>query len=101
MAGGGNRSGEYVRKLPSQAVVETVAAAEGVPPAELRPPEYEPLHAVVDPQALDRLFADRSNGQPRPGGDVCFQFCGYDVTVDEAGSVTLEDGDPSGADDAG
>ncbi|WP_226005723.1 HalOD1 output domain-containing protein [Natrinema salinisoli] len=76
---------------PSQAVIEAVAEAEGVPPTTVSPPEYESLHAVADPTALDALFADRSNGASRPGGTVTFPFCGYDVTVERDGSVSLEE----------
>ncbi|EMA36076.1 HalOD1 output domain-containing protein [Natronobacterium lacisalsi] len=92
MKGGGDSIDGTVRQQPSQAVVEAVAAAEGISSEELRPPEYEPLHAVVDPDALDSLFASHADGQPRPGGAVTFEFCGYEVTVDERGAVSLEDG---------
>lgn len=78
---------------PSQAVIEAVAEAERVPPTTVSPPEYESLHAVVDPTALDALFAERSNGTSRPGGTVSFPFCGYDVTVERDGSVSLEERD--------
>ncbi|MFC6769640.1 HalOD1 output domain-containing protein [Natrinema soli] len=76
---------------PSQAVIETVAEAEGVRPTELAPPQYESLHAIVDPTALDALFADRPNGTNRPHGTVSFRFCDYHVTVDRDGTVTLEE----------
>lgn len=91
MAEGGTSSGGQSAKPPSQAVVETVADAEGVQSIELAPPQYESLHAVVDPTALDALFAERSNGEPRPGGTVSFPFCGYHVTVGHDGTVRLEE----------
>lgn len=90
MVEGGNTGDESSSRRPSQAVVEAVAEAEGVPPDELTPPAYEPLHAVVDPTALDALFAARPEGTNRPNGTVSFRFCGYDVTVDRDGRVTLE-----------
>ncbi|RQH03036.1 HalOD1 output domain-containing protein [Natrarchaeobius oligotrophus] len=90
MEGGGNSVDETVQRSPSRAVVESVARAEGVPPEELRPPEYEPLHAVVDPDALDSLFGTRPDGRRRSGGSVSFIYCGYDVTIEANGSVTLE-----------
>ncbi|MWV39109.1 HalOD1 output domain-containing protein [Natrialba sp. INN-245] len=85
MDGGGDNAGETVRKPPSRAVVEAVAEAEGVSPDELQPPEYEPLHAVVDPDALDSLCANR----PTTDCNVSFRFCGYEVTVGEDGTVAL------------
>ncbi len=75
---------------PSQTVIEAVASAEGVPPSELGPPEYEPLHAVVDPDALDTLFARRPDGTERAGGSVSFQYCGYEFTVDQQHTVTID-----------
>ncbi|MEY7847995.1 HalOD1 output domain-containing protein [Natrarchaeobius sp. A-rgal3] len=95
MDGGGDSADGTVRRPPSRAVVEAVAEAEEISPDELRPPEYEPLHAVVDPEALDALFADR----PTAKSGVSFTFCGYDVSVDEDGTVSLSEnsaGDESG-----
>ncbi|WP_408958843.1 HalOD1 output domain-containing protein [Natrinema sp. 74] len=91
MVEGGGSIDASSRRTPSQAVIEAVANAEDVQPAALSPPEYESLHAVVNPTALDELFADRSNGAKRPHGTVSFPFCGYDVTVDRDGTVTLEE----------
>ena len=78
-------------QVPSQKVIRAIAAAEGVPPEQLHPPTYESLHTVVDPEALDALFARRSDGAPRPGGEVTFPFCDYDVTIERDGSVVLEE----------
>ncbi|MDS0477618.1 HalOD1 output domain-containing protein [Natrinema sp. 1APR25-10V2] len=91
MVEGGGSVGSSSQQTPSQAVIEAVAEAEGVEPTAVAPPEYEPLHAVVDPAALDALFADRSNGAKRSHGVVSFPFCGYDVTVDRDGTVVLEE----------
>ncbi|OLZ41518.1 hypothetical protein A6E15_11225 [Natrinema saccharevitans] len=91
MVEGGDTVVDPSNRPPSQAVIEAVAEAEGVPPEDLAPPAYEPLHAVVDPDALDALFAARSEGADRPGGTVSFRFCSYDVTVDGDGRVTLEE----------
>lgn len=80
---------ETKRKPPSLAVVEAVADAEGVRYDRLTRPAYDPLHSVVDPTALDELFAPLRDGRPRTGS-VSFSYCGYDVTVDHRGNVTLE-----------
>ncbi|GAB7018066.1 HalOD1 output domain-containing protein [Halostagnicola bangensis] len=89
MANGGDTVDTSIRTAMSQAVVEAVANEEGVPPAELCPPEYEPLHAVINPEALDTLFAPRSNGCPRPEGTVTFTYCGYDITIESDRTVHL------------
>ncbi|WP_246999626.1 HalOD1 output domain-containing protein [Halosolutus gelatinilyticus] len=91
MEGGGDGIDTTVYQSPSQSVVETIAAVEGISAEELGPPEYEPLHTVVDPAALDALFARRTDGRPRSSGTVSFAYCGYEVTVERDGSVSLED----------
>lgn len=70
----------------SQSVVEAVADAEGVDPLELSPPLYE----VIDPDALDRVFAvTPANG--RMDGQLTFLYNGYEVTVCGDGYVTVEE----------
>ncbi|SIR74855.1 HalOD1 output domain-containing protein [Natronorubrum thiooxidans] len=88
--GGGDHADRSHRNEPSQAVVEAIADAEDIPARQVRPPAYESLHAAIDPEALDLLFAPRADGTPRPGGRVSFPFCGYDVTVERNGTVSLE-----------
>ncbi|ELY44526.1 HalOD1 output domain-containing protein [Natronorubrum sulfidifaciens] len=88
--GGGDHADNTQWNEPSQAVIEAIAEAEGIPTKQLRPPTYESLHAAVDPEALDLLFVPRADGTPRAGGQVSFPFCGYDVTVEPNGSITLE-----------
>ena len=88
---GGDSDDRPVTKPPTQSVIEAVADVEGVPPEELRPPAYEPLHEAIDPDALDALFANRADGAGRPGGRVSFSYCGYLVTVEADGTVSLED----------
>ncbi|SEQ54201.1 HalOD1 output domain-containing protein [Natrinema salaciae] len=98
MVEGRGSGGRAVRNAPSRAVIDAVAEAEGVPAAAISPPEYESLQTVVDPEALDALFAERANGATRPRGTVSFTFCGYDVTVDRDGAVTLEEATDPGND---
>ena len=69
---------------PSIAVVEAVAAREGVDPRVLDPP----LNDVVDGDALDSLFAEDLAGAE---ASVRFTFCDYEVTVDGDGDVVVED----------
>ncbi|GAA0254788.1 HalOD1 output domain-containing protein [Haladaptatus pallidirubidus] len=50
----------------------------------------DPLYDVIDPDALDTLFAPRADGSPRPFGRISFHYAGYQVTVSSEGSVALE-----------
>lgn len=70
----------------SLAVVEAVATREGVPVSDL-----PPLAEVVDPDALDGLFAPSLGGTTRLGGRVTFEYCGYHVVVNASGDVTVEE----------
>lgn len=70
----------------SQAVVETVAEAKGVNPLELTTPLYE----VIDPDALDHLFATAST-DGRMDGKITFDYSGYEVTVWGSGYVVVEE----------
>ena len=90
MKEGGDSVDSSYRETPSQAVIEAVANAEDIQPTALSPPEYESLHDVVDPSALDDLFAPRYSGIPRQNGTITFTFCGYVVKVTGDGDVTLE-----------
>ena len=63
----------------SEAVLRKVADREGIDPQQLTAPLYD----VLDSGALDNLFNDGS-------GEVTFEYLGYTVTVDHAGTVTLD-----------
>ncbi|WP_252699659.1 HalOD1 output domain-containing protein [Natronosalvus vescus] len=77
---------ETARISTSQSVVEAVAEAEGVDPLELSPPLYD----VIDPDALDQVFAPTSM-ESRMEGEVTFSYNGYEVTVCGDGYVTVEE----------
>uniref|UniRef100_A0A8A2VLE5 Halobacterial output domain-containing protein n=1 Tax=Haloterrigena alkaliphila TaxID=2816475 RepID=A0A8A2VLE5_9EURY len=63
-----------------EAVVNTVADAEGVSPLEL-----QPLASVIDPDTFDTLF-------PSETGDVTleFEYQGYRVRISGDTRVTVE-----------
>ncbi|WP_226481896.1 HalOD1 output domain-containing protein [Natrinema amylolyticum] len=86
-----DRSDATAEKSLSFAVVAAVAEREGVDPVDLEPPEYEALYDVINPEALDALFATRENGRERPTGRVEFPFCGYQVAVTSDGDVEVSD----------
>lgn len=59
------------------AIVGEVADREGVDPLDL-----EPIHEVVDPDALEALFSDSIDGTAREDVAVEFDYCGHRVRVD-------------------
>lgn len=58
---------------------------------DIEPPTYDALYDVINPEALDSLFAPREDGTPRAAGRVEFPFCGYQVVVTSDGTVEVED----------
>ena len=71
---------------PSVAVVEAVAAAEGVSPAEL-----DPIYDDIDPGAIDRLF----DGPSDDGTSTVLRFSidGWRVFVRGDGAIRVCDPD--------
>ena len=51
--------------------------------------ELDPLYDVIDPEALETLFAPKVSGSPRPVGEVSFQYVGYWVTVSSNGAIEI------------
>lgn len=68
------------------AVLQAVADHEDTTPTALDPALYD----VIDPAALDALFAPTEAGSSRTAGQVVFSYCGYEVTVDSDGHVTVD-----------
>ncbi|MFC4449293.1 MULTISPECIES: HalOD1 output domain-containing protein [Halorussus] len=78
----------YDRDEPlSAAVIDAVAEAADVDPAELGTPLYD----QIDPDALDNLFSDRHNGMPRGSGHVVFTLLDYEVTVYSDGHIVVRE----------
>ncbi|WP_435180878.1 HalOD1 output domain-containing protein [Halorussus sp. AFM4] len=61
---------------PSEAVPAAIRELTGAEPGAL-----DPLHAAIDPEALDGLFRRRGAGTARRAGRVSFSYEGYAVTV--------------------
>ncbi|WP_440772765.1 HalOD1 output domain-containing protein [Natronorubrum sp. DTA28] len=80
--------------VPTQAVIEAIAAREGVDVTDVEPPAYEPLYTVVDPAALDRLF--RTPSAICPDARVSFEYEGYDVVVHSDGRVDVSERSATG-----
>lgn len=71
----------------SEAIVTEIAAREGIDPVELDVPLYE----VVDVDALERLLESGKDSPSEAPITVEFTYAGYDVTVDDGGTVVLEE----------
>jgi len=69
--------------LPSRAVVEAVAGAAGVDPADLADEAGIVLYDHFDADALDRLVASH----PGADIDISLSVAGYEVSVDETAAV--------------
>lgn len=80
----GGKSGGADDSL-SFAVLNAVATEESVDVDHL-----PPIGEVLNPDALDALFAPRPDGTPRQGGQVIFEFYGHIVSVDADGQVAVE-----------
>ena len=86
-----DRSETAAEQSVSFDVIAAVAECEGVDPLELEPPEYDALYDVINPEALDALFATRENGRQRSTGRIEFPYCGYQVVVTSDGDVEVSD----------
>lgn len=67
---------------PSMAIVERVAALEGLSPTDLP----EQLYHVVDPEALDRLVDSADDDT-----EIRFTYCGHDVLLTGAGALFVNE----------
>jgi hypothetical protein len=80
-----NHRSKLPAQSPSVTVAMEVASREGTDPTELTPP----LNTVVDPDALDALFAGVPSRLDR--GSVRFDYLGYEVEVSSDGRVRVDD----------
>lgn len=70
-----------------QAIITAIADREGVDITEVEPPAYDPLYTVINPEALETLFATRGETD----GRVVFTYEGYEVTVHSSGAIDVAD----------
>ncbi|MFB6129909.1 MAG: HalOD1 output domain-containing protein [Salinigranum sp.] len=76
---------------PSQAVVRAISGVSDRPIVPAGPnggEALEPLHDAIDPEALDKLFSTVED-DAKLTGSVTFTYCGYVVTVDGTGLVSV------------
>ena len=64
----------------SERVIQAIPDCEGVSPLDISPPLFD----AIDPDALDRVYADG-----RPGVTTEFQYAGFRVTVRPSGRIEL------------
>lgn len=78
---------EYAGRPPSIAIIEAIAAIEGV-----QSPDVEfTLYERIDPDALDALFADHeTDGEAENGVVAEFRVNDYVVNVKPDGTLTIE-----------
>ncbi len=67
-----------VRETVSERVIERVATSTSRDALSL-----PPLYSSIDPDALDALVAEMSNGE------VTFRYAGCDITVQNDGTITV------------
>lgn len=70
---------------PTIAVIEAIAEHEGLDPMDLE----QPLHEVIDPDALDSVVGAGRTGRSPSDVAVGFSYSGYRVQVSSDGSVTV------------
>lgn len=75
------------KPVPSVAVEVVTAVARRVGADETALP---PISEVVDPDALDRLFARASGGSTNGPVRVGFEYCGYWIVVEGDRTVSIE-----------
>lgn len=72
----------------STRVLEAVADYNGVDPLELRPPLYE----IIDPEALEALFAPTAAGAERNGRiEFTYADCRITLAAGAEGTITVDD----------
>ena len=86
-----NRSDATEDQPITYEIIEAVAEREGVDATDIEPPEYDALYDVLNPEALDTVFASREDGTPRGNGWIEFTFCGYEFVVTSDGKIEIQD----------
>lgn len=74
------------KESPSEAVVRVVAAVSGQDPAMMQ----TRLADVVNPDALDHLFAGAADTEQPLSTQATFDFAGCRVTVEDDGTVAVQ-----------
>ncbi|RBI60416.1 hypothetical protein DMJ13_19100 [halophilic archaeon] len=73
---------QYTDDSLAAAIITHIAAQKDVEPTTL-----DPLYEVIDPEALENLFAPQLDGTSRTDGQVEFAYSGYRVTITSDGDI--------------
>lgn len=68
----------------SVTVVHAVLEVTGKEPTDVN------LNAVVQPDALNRIFSPKHDGTPRTGGTIEFELAGCHVTITGDGEIRVD-----------
>lgn len=80
----------------SEAVIRAVSTVSGAPPVPDASSDtetdqvLEPLHTVIDPDALDTVFMPAASRTAQHTARVTFSYHGHAVTVTGTGSISVE-----------
>lgn len=69
----------------SETVINAVADAKGVETIELETRLYD----IIDPDALENIFKEKTDGTARTNGRIVFSMCGCEVIVYSDGQVVV------------
>lgn len=77
------------RVRDDESVMEAVVRAVG---SETRtdPMSLQPLHSVIDTEALNELFRSRSGGITQTNGCIMFDYCGRQIRVQSDGEIQIQ-----------
>jgi len=91
VTGGGRRTGDGAtyRVHDGESIMETVVRAVGSE-TKTDPMRLQPLHSVIDTEALNELFDSRNRGTARADGYVTFNYCGFQVRVGADETVKID-----------
>lgn len=78
-----NLANRHSNKISEQVVAAVTEAAN------CSDHELIPLYEVIDPEALNRLFAPTYEGNGRKCGRINFEYAGFEVDITSEDGVTL------------
>ena len=91
MANGGSEDGVYVVNYYETSDIElSVTVVHAVLEVTGKEPTDVNLNAVVQPDALNRIFSPKHDGTPREGGRIEFELAGCQVTITGDGEVRVD-----------
>jgi len=88
---GGSENGVYVVNYYETSDIElSVTVVHAVLEVTGKEPTDVNLNAVVQPDALNRIFSPKHDGTPRAGGTIEFELAGCQVTITGGGEIRVD-----------